>query len=82
MQYASAKIGKNAAIRGELGKELSHIKTAAIRGELRKDRDGFQCNMHQVPKGLTAEDQRIAERLERLHKVNLGKIIQGEPLKR
>lgn len=26
--------------------------------------------MPQVPKGLTAEDQRIAERLERLHKVN------------
>ena len=25
----------------------------------------------QVPKGLAAEDQRIAERLERLHKVNL-----------
>ena len=25
----------------------------------------------QVPKGLGAEDQRIAERLERLHKVNL-----------
>ena len=28
----------------------------------------MQC---QVPKGLAAEDQRIAERLERLHKVNL-----------